>query len=112
MSKTMQIRISINPYYGKNLERSYPKLGRALKQQNPDLVNRGPSFYELAGQLDLLLYRYDGTLLRDVLARHKDKLKDVYARIEENMADRNLAKVDQLLYSIEDIFDEIEAELD
>ncbi len=108
----MQIRVSINPYYEKNLERSYPKLGRALRQQDPGLVNRGPSLYELTGQLDLLLYRHDGTSLRDALVRHKDKLKDIYALIEENLADRNLARVDQLLYGIEDIFDEIEAELD
>ena len=112
MSKSMQITVTIRPYYEKSLEDTYPKLARILGHQDASLVSRSPSLYELAGQLDQLLYRYDGTRLREVLLLHKDKLKDAYKSIQENIADWKLAQADKLLYTIEDIFDAMESELD
>ncbi|MBU1343711.1 MAG: hypothetical protein KKE44_10795 [Proteobacteria bacterium] len=112
MSKKMQLNVTVNPYYEQDLEATYPKLARYLSQMDSSLVNRNPSPYELAGQLDLMLYRVDGTLLREVLLRHRDKLLETYKRIQENIADWNLAQADKLLYIIEDTFDTIESELD
>lgn len=111
MSKNMQLTVTVRPYYEKDLEGTYPKLARYLKHLDSNLVNRNPSLYELVGQLDQLLYRFDGTLLREVLLRHGDKLRDVYKTIQENIADWNLTQADKLLYTIEDTFDEIESEL-
>jgi len=112
MSKNMQLTVSVRPYYEKNLEGTYPKIGRYLRHQDSSLANLNPSLYELAGLLDQLLYRFDGTLLREALLRHQDKLREIHKSIQDNMADWNLSQVDKLLYSIEDIFDEIESELD
>jgi hypothetical protein len=112
MSKHMQQTVIVRSCYEKDLERTYPKLARYLKHQDSNLVNQSPSLYELAGQLDLLLYRYDGTLLREVLLRHGDRLRSLYKEIQNNIADWHLSQADKLLYRIEDIFDEIEAELD
>lgn len=109
MSKYMQITVTVLPYYPKYLEDTYPKLARYLKTS--DLAERNPSLYGIAGQLDKLLYTFDGTPLREVLLRHREKLRDLYKNIEENLADRNLARADQLLYKIEDVFDQIESEL-
>jgi hypothetical protein len=47
-----------------------------------------------------------------VLLRHADKLRSHYKSIQENIADWKLAQADKLLYGIEDIFDEIESELE
>ncbi len=108
----MQIKVTVSPYYEKDLETSYPKLGRYLRHQDSGLVRENPSFYELAGRIDTLLYRYDGTKLYELLFKYKGSLKKAYKRIETHIADWDLASADKLLYSIEDIFDEIESQLD
>jgi hypothetical protein len=111
MSKYMQLTVTVRPYYPRDLEGTYPKLERHLRRLDADLVKRDPSLYELAGQLDQLLFRSEGTQLREVLLRHSEKLRDLHKSIQVNIADWKLAQADRLLYSIEDIFDEIESEL-
>jgi hypothetical protein len=75
------------------------------------LVERNLSLYELAGQIDKLLYKFDGTPVREALLRHRENLRNLHKSIEENIADWNLAQADQLLYKLEDEFDKIESEL-
>jgi hypothetical protein len=111
MSKYMQLTVTVRPYYPKDLEGTYPKLERHLRRLDAELVKRDPSLYELVGQLDQLLFRSEGTQLREVLLRHREKLRNLHKSIQENTADWKLAQADRLLYSIEDIFDEIESEL-
>ena len=111
MSKYMHLTITVTPYYQNDLEGTYPKLAGRLTSLNADLVERNPSLYAIAGQLDKLLYIFDGTPLREVLLRHQENLKNLHKSIEENIADWNLAQADQLLYKIEDEFDKIESEL-
>jgi hypothetical protein len=112
MSKNMQLTVTVRAYYQKNLEGTYPKLARHLRYLDSSLVDRNPSLYELVGQLDQLLYRHDGTALREVLLRHSQKLRTQYKIIQENIADWKLAEADKILYSIEDTFDDIESELE
>ena len=112
MSKSMHIKVTVLPYYQKDLEGAYPKLARYLRTLGSDLVEQNPSLYALAGQLDKILYRFDGTPFREVLLRHRENLRNLYKSIEENIADWNLAQADALLYKIEDIFDKIESELE
>lgn len=112
MSKNMQITVTIQPYYTRDFEGSYPKLALALKSAMPDLITQDPSLYKLAGLTDKLLYHSDGTPLREILIQHKDELKKTYAAIQEDIADWNLSKADKLLYGLEDIFEGIESELD
>ncbi len=111
MSKHMQITVTVSPYYHKELGDSYPKLARHLGYLDPKLVQRNPSLYELAGHLDKLLYEFDSTPLREVLLQHRDKLLQLHKSIEKDIADWNLAQADKLLYQLEDIFDDIEAQL-
>lgn len=107
----MQLTITVNPYYQNNLADNYPNLARNLKTLDPDLAESNPSVYALAGQLDKLLYKFDGTPVREVLLRHRENLRKLHKSIEENIADWNLAQADRLLYEMEDIFDKIESEL-
>ena len=111
MSKYMQLTVTVRPYYSKDLEGNYPKLERHLRRLDAELVKRDPSLYELVGQLDQLLFRAEGTQLRELLLRHSEKLRNFHKSIQENIADWKLVQADRLLYSIEDIFDEIESEL-
>jgi hypothetical protein len=112
MSKYMHLTITVLPYYQKDLAETYPKLARHLISLASDLVERNPSLYAIAGQLDKLLYTFDGTPLREVLLRHRENLRNLHKSTEENIADWNLAEADRLLYKIEDAFDKIESELD
>ncbi|MFO7748659.1 MAG: hypothetical protein R6V15_11210 [Desulfotignum sp.] len=112
MSQHMQITVTIQPFYKKSFEKTYPRLARHLASQKPGLVEKPPSLYELAGQVDMLLYHYDGTPLRQMLLDHKQQLTQTFHAIEENIADWHLAEVDKLLYTLEDIFDDIEYHLD
>jgi hypothetical protein len=111
MSKYMQLTVTVRPYYPRDLERTYPNLERYLRHLDADLVTRNPSLYELVGQLDQLLFRSEGTQLRAVLLRHREKLRDLHKNIRENIADWKLAQADRLLYDIEVVFEEIESEL-
>jgi hypothetical protein len=86
-------------------------LARHLGYLDQGLVQSNPSLYDLATRLDKLLYAYDGTQLREVLLRHRTKLQSLQKSIAEEIADWNLAQADKLLYQIEDIFEDIEAEL-
>ncbi len=112
MSKYMQLTVTVRPYYQKDLQGTYPKLARDLGYLDSGLATRNPSLYELVGQLDQLLYRHDGTPLKEVLLRHSEKLRSQYKMIQDNIADWKLAQADKLLYNFEDIFDEIESELE
>ncbi len=112
MSKHMQITVTIRPFYSKDFEAAFPKFARALGASASGLVNREPSLYDFAGQIDKLLYRTDGTPLRQVLIRYKDELKKLHTATQEEIANRNLSEADKLLYRIEDIFEEIESELE
>ena len=111
MSKYMQLKVEVQSYYQNNLADSYPHLARSLKSLAPDLVEKNPSLYALAGQLDKLLYTFDGTPVREALLRRQDNLRRLYKEITDHIADWHLAEADQLLYQLEDIFDKIDSEL-
>lgn len=111
MSKHMQITATVNTFYQEEFEKAYPKLARHLSYLDAHLVKSNPSLYGLVTQLDKLLYAFDGTTLREVILPHREKLRSLHKSIEESIGNWNLAQADRLLYNIEDVFDEIEAEL-
>ena len=112
MSKYMHLTVTVQPYYEKNLEQTYPKLARLLRHLDSGLVERNPSLYELVGQLDKLLHALESTKFTEVVSPQREKLLNLHKSIEEKIADWNLAQADHLLYSLEDAFDEIESGLD
>lgn len=111
MSRYMQLEVTVRPHYQQELGDAYPRLARHLGYLDPGLVERNPSLYELAGRLDKLLYQFDATPLREVLLRQRENLLQLHRRIEQAIADWQLAQADKLFYRLEDIFDDIEAQL-
>ena len=111
MSTHMQITVTVTSYYQEDFEKTFPKLARHLGHLDAALVRSNPSLYFLASRLDKLLYTFDGTEVREVLLRHREELQSLYKESEANIADWHLAQADKLLYKIEDVFAEIEAEL-
>jgi len=112
MSKTMQMRIRILPYYSKSFSNTYPEIAKRLSYVDEAWVEQGPSLFEIVARLDKLLYELEGDApFREILLSQKTPLHKLYEAVEESMADWHLAKADQALYKMEDIFDEIEREL-
>jgi hypothetical protein len=112
MSKYMQLRVRIRPYYKKGLKKAYPRLSHRLSYLDEAWVEQDPSLFEIIAKLDKLLYQLEGDPpFREILLRHRSALHRLYEDIEERIADWHLAKADRLLYEIEDIFDGIEHEL-
>jgi len=112
MSKYMQLKVQIQPYYKNGLKKAYPRIAHRLSYLDEAWVEEGPSLLEIIGKLDQLLYQLEGDPpFREILLKHRSALHTLYEDIEERIADWHLAKADQLLYKIEDIFDEIEQEL-
>lgn len=112
MSKHMQLTVTVTPYYRSDLEAVYPRLARHLRHLDPDLAKRNPSLHDLVGQFDQVLARFGETQLKQVYARHRDQLRELHKKTRDLIADWKLAEADRLLYATEDLFDEMEAELD
>jgi hypothetical protein len=113
MSKTMQLTVRIRPCYKKDMKSDYPKISQGLGYVDEAWVDEGPSFFDIVGRLDKLLYELEGNPpFRKVLLKHKDELRNLHKEVEEHIADWDLAKADKTLYQIEDVFDQIEWELE
>jgi hypothetical protein len=113
MSKTMQLTVRVRPYYKKGLNADYPKIAQGLSYIHEAWVEEGPSLFDIVGRLDKLLYELEGNPpFRKILLKHKDELRKLHKEVEEHIADWDLAKADQALHKIEDIFDEVEWKLD
>lgn len=112
MSKYMQLTVRIHPYYNKGFRKAYPGVAKRLSYLHEEWIEKGPSLFEIAGRLDKLLYQLEGDPpFRELLLQHRATLHKLYEDIQEHVADWHLAQVDKLLYKMEDIFDDIEAEL-
>jgi hypothetical protein len=94
------------------MSKTYPRIAHRLSYLDEAWVEGDPSLFEIVQKLDKLLYQLEGDPpFREVLLQHRSALHKLYQDIEEQIADWHLAKTDQLLYKMEDIFDEIEHEL-
>jgi hypothetical protein len=112
MSKTMQLTVRVRPCYNKDMKSDYPKISRDLSYVHETWVEGWPSLFDIVGRLDKLLYELEGNPpFRKILLKHKDGLRKLHKEVEEHIADWDLAKADKALYQMEDIFDQIEWEL-
>lgn len=113
MSKHMQLAVDVRPYYRESFKAVYPKLAANLSHVKALGEDVDPSLYELVGKIDKLLYALDGNpACKEIVLKHKDRLKKLHGDIGGHIADWKLSQADQALYKLEDIFDEIEWALD
>jgi hypothetical protein len=113
MSKTMQLTVRVRPYYKKDMKSDYPKISKGLGYVDEVWIEEGPSFFDIVGRLDKLLYELErNPPFRKILLKHKDELRRLRKEVEEHIADWDLAKADKALYQMEDVFDQIEWELE
>jgi hypothetical protein len=109
----MQITVKVRPYYKKDMKSEYPNIAKGLSHVHDAWIEEEPSLFELVGKLDKLLYELEGNPpFRKILLKFKDDLQKLHKQAEEHIADWDLAEADKTLYQMEDIFDQIEWELD
>ena len=112
MSKFMQLKVRVTPYYKQDMASVYPHISRGLGYLKQTWLEKEPSFFDIVGKLDKLLYDLEGNPpFREILLKHKDTLRKLHRDVEAHIADWDLAKADRALYQMEDIFDKIEWEL-
>lgn len=112
MSRVMQIRVRIEAYYKKDLDRDFPRLARLARMVEPDLDPRATPLIDLAPLLVELSRR---TELEPAVARaisaHGQKIIDAARAARDAIGSWELGKADKLLGDLEDDCAALEAEL-
>jgi hypothetical protein len=109
----MQLTVKVRGHYQDRFGTAYPKIAGHLSPIDEAGVDADPSLFDLVGKLDKLLYALDGDPgMKQILLKHQNKLTKLYKEIEGHIADWELAQADKVLYTLEDLFDEIEWDLD
>jgi hypothetical protein len=108
----MQLTVDVRPFYTKGFKSAYPKLAGALMHAKSINEYDDPALYDLVAKWDNLLYDLDGNPnVKQILLKHKGRLKALYTEIEGHIADRKLSEADNVLYKLEDVFEDIEYDL-
>ena len=112
MSKTMQVRISIVPFYHPSFKGIFPKLHRSLRDAGVEIDDYRVSLYHLITELERLLYRSDlEGRFREVIETYRPRLFPLQKAVEERIASARAAEIDPFLYDIEDAFEDLEGDL-
>ena len=114
MSKFMEIEIKLVPIYGSaGLEGRYPNLANFLKEWGYErIIADRPSLYHLVDVLTRV--RNDPAIpghAKTPINRLHDKIQKVHDEAREHLLSRHLNELDQTLYRLEDLYDDLEKEL-
>jgi len=113
MSKYMQIDIRVLPIYEKRFARLFPSISNLLMQLGyHELVENEISLYHLVDHL-ITISRSPHTPshLKEILSAHTSTLLSRKQAAREHLLARRLNELDQVLYELEDAFEELEGAL-
>jgi len=113
MSKFMEIEIKLVPVYGSGgLPARFPNLAKFLKDHGYDRVLEAePGLYQLVDVLTRI--RNDPAIAKDAkraISSLHDKIQKVRDEAREHLLGRRLNELDQTLYRLEDLFNDLEQE--
>jgi hypothetical protein len=113
MSQFMQIDIRVIPFFEVPFEKRFPRLVEFLRRlSHGEVVKKEPSFYALIDTMATLSGHPDTpSELRDLISPYVDKLKNLKEQAREHLLARRLDDLDQILYRIEDQFEDLEGAL-
>ncbi len=112
MSKTMQTRISIVPFFSPSFKGLFPKLNRYLLDEGVEIDDYKVSLYHLIIELERILYKPDiSPLLKEVIEKYRQRLTSLHGLVEQRIASAMASEIDPILYDIEDAFSELEKDL-
>ena len=113
MSKYMQIRIHLEPFYRPELKDHFPKLARALDEMGVEVDPRRKTLYHIVEDLERGLYLDVRPALKEIIRSHlSSHLTPLRNAIEGKLAAWKLEGLDELLYRLEDAFEDLERDLD
>ncbi|EFK07807.1 conserved hypothetical protein [delta proteobacterium NaphS2] len=113
MSQFMQIDIHVTPFFETPFEKRFPHLVELFRRLSfGEALKKDPSFYDLIDTLATLFEHPDTPPeLKDVMGPYVTQLKKLKEQAREHLLARRLDELDQMLYKIEDQFEDLEGAL-
>ena len=113
MSQYMQIDIRVVPFYEKPFAERFPKLSELLRRMsNKDPQTKEISFYSLVDHMVSMSRDPDVTSdVKESIGPFIQDMLSLKKLARERLLARDLNELDQLLYKIEDRFEELESSL-
>lgn len=113
MSKYMQIDIRLIPFYERRFKERFPNIANLLKAMSyTELAEKEVSFYEMADALEAIAENPDTPAdVRDAVSPYSERIMGLKEVARDHLLARRLNELDQALYRMEDIFEELEGAL-
>jgi len=113
MSQYMQIEIRIIPFYEKPFVDRFPNIADLLKRMsNTDPQTKEISFYALVDNMVGMSHDPDvPSEVKESIGPFVQEMFEVKKMAREKLLSKDLNELDQLLYKIEDQFEELERTL-
>jgi hypothetical protein len=109
----MQIDVRIVPFYEKPFDKEFPGITALLKSASYGEAFEGEvSLYVLVDSLvSLSRHPMTSSAVKEKIRPHVDKMVPVKRMARESLTSRKLNELDQFLYQIEDLFEDLENNL-
>ncbi len=113
MSKFMQIDIRILPFFEKPFAKTFPNLTELLRTVSyEETLKKDLSFYDLVDTMMTIVEHPDTpTEVKQHIAPAVKKMHELKQKARESLLARKLNDLDQVLYQIEDQFEDLETSL-
>lgn len=113
MSKYMQIDIRLVPFYETPFARQFPQVANLLKRVSyGEVVEKEISLYEMADVLDSIAVNpYTPSDIRSAMSPYVARLMGIKETARGHLLARRLNDLDQELYRMEDVFEDLERSL-
>ena len=113
MSQFMQVDIRVVPFFEVPFEKRFPHLVELFRRLSyGEVLKKEPSFYELIDTIATISEHPDTpSELRDLISPYAGRLEKVKDQAREHLLARRLDDLDQMLYRIEDQFEDLEGAL-
>ncbi len=113
MSQFMQIDIRVMPFFEVPFEKRFPHLVELLRRLSyGEVIKKEPSFYALVDTIATISEHPDTpSELRDLISPYAGRLGKLKEQARDHLLARRLDELDQMLYRIEDQFEDLEGVL-
>ena len=113
MSKYMQIDVRIIPFFKENFAKTFPEIYKFLRDIGYEsYVSEDKSLYELVDVLESVVKNPDiSEHMRDKLSPYCRKALEIKKEAREMLLSRKLKELDKLLYQLEDVFEDLNREI-
>ncbi len=112
LSRFMQIRIRLEPAYRPKLDAHFPRLARVLEELGVKANPQRVTLYDLVGELERASEGQARSPVCKALQKHLHGLVKLRDLIREKLARWEPEGLDGLLYKLEDLFQDLEGDLD